>query len=187
VVLALPVVAAVGIALALGGRLTRLAEFRLRSIWLFYLGFALQVVAFPFTFLPWQTGDTTATALWVASYCVLVAAAIRNRRIAGVLVVAVGMCSNLVAVLANGGHMPVRPEAMIAAGENYTVQANSAALEQPHLPWLIDRWAAPDWVPMANVYSVGDVIIALGAMTIVLVAMGVSAPRPLRRRRFVEP
>ena len=50
-------------------------------------------------------------------------------------------------------------------------------MSDPTLPWLVDRWAAPDWIPLANVFSVGDVVIALGAVVIVLAGMGVRIPR----------
>jgi hypothetical protein len=43
----------------------------------------------------------------------------------------------------------------------------------------VDRWAAPDWLPLANVFSVGDVVIALGAFVIVLAGMGVRLRREL--------
>jgi len=46
-------------------------------------------------------------------------------------------------------------------------------MTDPSLPWLVDRWAAPDWLPFANVFSAGDVVIALGAFVIVLAGMGV--------------
>ena len=73
--------------------------------------------------------------------------------------------------------MPVRFAAMHDAGRADTVQANSTAMGDPTLPWLVDRWAAPDWIPLANVFSVGDVVIALGAVVIVLAGMGVRIPR----------
>ena len=113
-----------------------------------------------------------ATALWLASYALLVVAAVLNRRITGVPVVALGMALNLAAILANRGTMPVRYEAMRDAGRTAAVQANSTALSHPHLPWLVDRWAAPDWIPLANVFSVGDVVIALGAFVVVLAGWG---------------
>jgi len=47
---------------------------------------------------------------------------------------------------------------------------------RPELPWLVDRWAAPDWVPLANVYSLGDAVIALGIVMLVLAAMGARLP-----------
>ena len=56
--------------------------------------------------------------------------------------------------------MPVRGAALRAAGTDYEVHNNSIQLAKPHLAALVDRWAAPHWVPLANVYSVGDVLIA---------------------------
>jgi len=176
VVLALPVVVAVALGLVLGGSLGRLAEIRLRAAWLFLAAIALQVVAFPVSGMPWRTHDTVASVLWIASYGLLLVAAVLNRRITGVPVVAVGMCLNLVAILANGGTMPVGYDAMHAAGRVSETHANSTAMTDPSLPWLVDRWAAPDWLPLANVFSVGDVIIALGAFVIVLAGMGVQRP-----------
>jgi hypothetical protein len=60
---------------------------------------------------------------------------------------------------------------MQAAGQSYAVRNNSIQSADPSLSWLVDRWAAPDWVPLANVFSVGDVVIAVGAFVVVLVAM----------------
>ena len=55
------------------------------------------------------------------------------------------------------------------------VHNNSAARRIPSLPWLIDRWPVPAWIPMGNVYSVGDVLIAVGAVVLVA-GMGVRLP-----------
>jgi hypothetical protein len=177
VVLALPVLAALGLGLALGGSVGRLAELRLRAAWLFLAAIALQLVAFPVAGLPWRTHEAVASVLWVASYGLLVVAALLNRRITGVPVVAAGMCLNLAAILANGGTMPVSYDAMRGAGRVDVVHANSTAMSDPSLPWLVDRWVAPDWLPLANVFSAGDVVIALGAMVIVLAGMGVRLRR----------
>ena len=181
-VLALPVLVALALGLVLGGKIGGLAALRLRAAWLLPLAIALQVVAFPFGFLPWRTGSAAASALWLASYGVLGAAALLNLRVTGVPVVAVGMTSNAAAVAANGGTMPVLPDAMEAAGYSYTTQLNSTAVADPNLGWLVDRWAAPEWMPLANVFSLGDVVVALGAVVIVLSAMGVRPPRLLKSR-----
>jgi Family of unknown function (DUF5317) len=186
VVLAFPVLLALALGLVLGGSLGRLAETRLRAPGLFLAAIGLQVVAFPVAGLPWRTHDTVASILWVASYGLLVVAAVLNRRITGVPVVAAGMLLNLAAILANRGTMPVSYEAMRDAGRTAVTQANSTALPDPSLPWLIDRWAAPEWLPLANVYSVGDVVIAAGAFVIVLAAMGVQSPGVVSRRIEAE-
>lgn len=172
----LPIAAALPFALVCGGSLGRIGELRLRGLWLFFLAFALQVVAFPFGFLPWETGEGTATALWLVSYGCLLAAAVANRRILGAQVVALGMGLNLVAILSNGGRMPATPEAMEAAGLDFAVKHNSVASADPTVPWLVDRFAAPDWVPLTNVFSAGDVVIALGAVLLVFAATGARLP-----------
>ena len=49
------------------------------------------------------------------------------------------MLLNLVAILANRGTMPVSYEAMHGAGRSAVSQANSTAMSDPSLPWLVDR------------------------------------------------
>ena len=107
--LAFPVVGALALGLVLGGRLGNLAELRLRASWLFFVAIALQVVAFPFAFLPWRMDAGDASLLWLTSYGFLIVAAFVNRRITGVPIVALGMCMNVAAIVANGGTMPVSP------------------------------------------------------------------------------
>jgi Family of unknown function (DUF5317) len=178
--LAFPVVGALALGLVLGGRLGNLARLRLRASWLFFVAIALQVVAFPVAFLPWRMDAGVASVLWLTSYGFLIVAAFVNRRVTGVPIVALGMCMNVAAIVANGATMPVSRSAMHDAGRTAVTQANSTAVADPRLGWLADRWAAPDWIPLANVFSVGDVVIAAGAVVIVLHAMGVRIPR-LRR------
>jgi hypothetical protein len=181
-VLALAAVVGVLVGLALGGSLGRLADLRLRSTWLFGFAFGLQVLAYPSGVLPWRTSDAVATGLWLGSYGLLIVAASRNLRVRGFGIAVAGMVSNLVAVLANGGHMPATRAAMRAAGVRFHgVHANSIAARSPHLPWLVDRFGAPGWVPLAGVYSVGDVLLAVGVVVIVAAAMGPRLPRALLR------
>ena len=181
-VLALALLVAVAVGIALGGRLDALAELRLSGSWLIIAAISLQIVAFPSGALPWHTGDTLAMYLWIGSYALLVAATVLNWQIPGMLVVAAGMGMNLAAILANGGHMPALPTAAAHAGLATGIDNNSQTLVDPHLALLVDRWAAPDWVPFANVYSVGDVLLALGAFALVLPAMKVRLPLVRRAR-----
>jgi len=178
-ILALPVIVGVPLGLLFGGSLAQLAGLRLRCVELFYLAVGAQIVAFPFPFLPWHTSDAAGTALWLASYGLLLCAAILNRSVTGVPVVAAGMVANVAAVLANGGHMPALPGALKSAGLPVHRHFNSAPDASPHLSWLVDRWAVPPSLHLGNVYSVGDIMIAVGALVVVCAAMG--AKRPLRR------
>jgi hypothetical protein len=91
--------------------------------------------------------------------------------------VAAGLLCNLIAILANGGLMPVRASALADAHRSYSVHNNSIEIVRPHLGALVDRWAVPDWVPLGNVYSIGDVLIAVGVFLAIVAAM--RAPRPV--------
>src|ERR1700759_1708233 len=103
-VLALPIVIGVLLGFAVGGNLNGLATLRLRRVELFYGAVVLQLLAFPFPFFPWRTSDTVATSIWLASYALLAVGAFFNRKIVGVPLIAVGMASNVIAVVANGRH-----------------------------------------------------------------------------------
>jgi hypothetical protein len=169
------------VGLALGGGIGRLADLRLRSLWLFYAAIGLQLVAYPSIVMPYAVPNRAATVLQVLSYAALVAVTMINWRLPGMVIAGAGMLSNLAAILLNGGHMPALPAAMRAAGLSFTgIHNNSVAEAAPTLPWLVDRFAAPHWLPGANVYSVGDMLIVLGV--IVLVAAGMGARIPFLRR-----
>jgi hypothetical protein len=170
--LALPVLLGLLLAPLFGGRWSRLAELSLRRTGLFYAAIALQIVAFPVSALPWRTPDRLATVLWLVSYGLFALGAAVNLRIAGIPLIAAGMFSNVAVIVSNGGHMPALPSALTAAGLHFQQSRNSTALAQPHLSWLVDRWAARGWVPWANVYSVGDVLIATGGLVFALAATG---------------
>jgi uncharacterized protein DUF5317 len=170
--LALPLVIGLALAPLLGGRLTKLGELRLRWIPVFYVAITLQIIAFPMAQLPWRTPDRVAIVLWLVSYGLFALGCAVNLRIPGIPLITIGMVSNVVAIVANGGHMPALPAALRAAGLNFVQSRNSERMHAPHLPWLVDRWGAPDWVPLANVFSVGDVLIAVGGLVFALVATG---------------
>jgi hypothetical protein len=164
--------------LALGGSPSNLGKLPLRSTWLIFAALGLQVVAFPAPSMPWTVPDLTARILWLVSYGLLIAGAFANRRLTGVPIMTAGLFCNLAAILSNRGHMPVLPSALKAEGKAYAVHFNSTRDAHPHLAWLVDRWAVPHWLPLGNVFSVGDVLIGIGALVVVLAAM---EPRVLIR------
>jgi Family of unknown function (DUF5317) len=178
--LALPLLIGLAIAPLFGGNLRRLARFRIRFIWIFYVAIAIQLAAFPVKYMPWHTSDRVGVVLWLVSYAIFCVGVAANFRKPGIPPITLGLVSNLSAILANGGHMPALPSALRGAGLHFTKSRNSAELAAPHLSWLVDRWAAPSWIPWANVFSVGDVLIAFGGLVFVLGVTG--ALRPIKRQ-----
>jgi hypothetical protein len=163
----------VGIVLGylMGGRLEGLAALRFRWAWLAIGGLLAQVVLFS----P-LVGDVVAGGLgeilYVVSTATVLVAVLRNIGIPGLVLVALGAISNLAAVAANGGIMPTTLAALESAG--LAAQpgfSNSAVLDDPALAPLTDVYALPSWVPFANVFSVGDVLIGLGIVIVIAFGM----------------
>lgn len=158
----------------LGGRLDRLADLHFAWGWLAIAGLVVQVLLFS----PLTAGvdPTIGAIVYVASTAAVLAAVLRNWRIPGLLLVAAGAACNLVAIVANGGIMPTTEAALAAAGlAPDDAFSNSAVLTDPAVPVLTDIFALPAWVPLANVFSVGDVLIGVGVA--VVIALGMRGPR----------
>lgn len=155
---ALPLGIAAG--LLLGGATERLSTLRFRWPWLAIAGLLVQVVLF--TDAGFAAVGAAAPAIYVASTAAVLVAVLRNLGLAGMALVALGAASNLAAILANGGSMPADPGALATAGLDPGSHTNSVVLADPALRILTDVLAVPAWVPFANVFSVGDVLIAIG-------------------------
>lgn len=100
-----------------------------------------------------------------------------NRHVPGVVPVGVGAASNGLTIALNGGVLPASRWATATAGiDPHLAFANSAVLDHPVLPWLGDVFAWPAPLPLANTFSIGDVLIVVG----VAVAAW-TGTRPIRR------
>jgi hypothetical protein len=156
--------------LGTGGSPARLGDLRLSWAPLIVLGMAVQVLLFS-TPLGNALGDAAMVAYILSNVVVLTAVAV-NLAIPGLPLVLAGGTSNLLAIVANGGYMPVSPDALAAMGrlpkEGYS---NSVPRDAVVLGPLTDLFTMPSWVPMANVFSVGDILIGVGAAVAVIAAM----------------
>jgi hypothetical protein len=160
-----------------GGRLRNFDCLALTRPWLVLTALGLQLVAFSpvGAALP----QPTTVILHFASYGLLTWFVVLNRHYRGVSIAGLGLGFNLVAIAANGGYMPASKAALDLAGAAYSGDAlNNSALIGPgtHLAFLGDIFAAPAWIPAANVFSVGDVLIVAGIALLLAAAMrGASA------------
>jgi hypothetical protein len=169
----------------LGGSLSELAALRIKGAWVIALALVLQVViisVIPKEMLGWP-GQT----LELGAYVLAVAFLVINRRIPWLWLVGLGGLSNLVAIGANAGVMPASAVALRAAGRaRHPGQfMNSTVLSHPHLAWLGDNFSIPRTLPLANVFSVGDVLLAVGAL-LLLHTVCASAPARALQRTALE-
>jgi hypothetical protein len=153
----------------LGGRLERLGGIRVRWAPLALAGLAIQVALFTDPLAP-VVGDA-GPPIYVASTALVLVAVLRNLDIAGVAVIAIGACSNLLAIVANGGYMPADPAALASIGGVAPGYSNSSVVADPALAPLTDLFAIPTWVPLSNVFSIGDVLIGAGVAVTIAIGM----------------
>lgn len=171
-VLATALTVGLAVGFASGGRLQDIADLRLRLPWLVLLALGLQVVAFSPLGAPLGSGGQIG--LHLLSYGLLIVFALRNLGHLGVKIMTVGLLCNAVVIFANGGFMPASRSALAAAGKLYAGDASNnsrIADAGTHLLFLGDMFAAPRWLPLANVFSVGDVAIAAGIALLLATAM----------------
>ncbi len=144
----------------IGGRLERLATLHFRLAWLVIVGLVVQVGLF--SPLADPLPDGVARIVYVASTAAVALAVLANLRLPGIALIAAGAALNLAAIAANGGAMPASTEALATAGITIGPHTNSVAASRPALEPLTDVFALPAWIPLANVFSVGDVLVAIG-------------------------
>ena len=152
----------------LGGRLAGLGDVRFR-LWPFaILALAVQVVVF--SPLADALPAAAARAIYVGSTAAVALVVLANLRLTGLPLIAAGAALNLAAIVANGGAMPASPAALAMAGMSPD-RTNSVVVDRPTLEPLTDIFALPAWVPLANVFSVGDILIGLGVAVAIAAAM----------------
>jgi hypothetical protein len=157
-----------GFALALatvviaGGDLRRLSELSFRGVPVLVVALLVQVVII--SLVP-EGNEGVKQAVHIGSYLLVFLFLAANVRVPGVWLIALGALLNFVAIAANHGVMPADPGALRRAGlERHEGEfQNSREVEDPRLPILGDRYALPESWPVSNVFSVGDVLIVLGA------------------------
>jgi hypothetical protein len=157
------------------GSISRVPDLRFTWSSLAVCGLAIQVLLF----LPpvAESIGILGRPVYLSSTVAVFAFVLLNLRVPGMPLLAVGALSNLVAILANGGAMPVDPAAAAALGHvSGAAFNNTFATDHAVLRPLTDIFALPRWLPAANVVSIGDLLISIGMAWTVVAAFGRGAP-----------
>jgi MFS family permease len=174
---------AIGLALVVGalagGGLPRLADLRLRWLWLLGLALALRLGAY----LAGGWNVDTSLPLggaFIAAYFLIFAWLWGNWRVPGLQVAAVGIGLNTIAVLLNAGQMPVWTGALAASG----LTPNDLGTDPFH--FLMSATSVADFVQRGGIFgdvvpfpvpiirdvvSIGDVLLALGIFWAIVSSM----------------
>ena len=164
-----------------GGHLSHLANLELRQAWLVLTALIIQLLIFPLRSGAQPLIPVGTVYFHLASYALLAVFVVLNRRVWGLLAMGVGMLLNLAVITFNGGYMPTQPGLLEATGRSSEAQqlrtnityANNICMDSQHyrcqkpdtptpLWFLGDVFYVPAGVPFANVFSLGDLLLAVG-------------------------
>jgi hypothetical protein len=145
----------------------------LRHTYLILVGFVPQLIIayLPATHL--LTPNWLASASLLASMALFLAFVWLNRRLPGMPILLTGLLLNLLVISANGGWMPISPEAasrvigedvsrVVALGGRFAQKDVLLRVQDMRLGFLADRFMLPVWSPYQVAFSAGDILIAAG-------------------------
>ena len=164
------------------GNRFRLPE--IRGLWLVPVAFTPQWFVFYWTFSQRLANEFTAAFILVSSQILLLIFAGTNRRLAPFRVLSLGLLLNFLVIILNGGLMPISPDTVDRVVGHPTDWQERIGqrlggtkdvvlpVAQTSLPWLADRFVTPAWWPKPSAFSLGDVVIAIGAFWLLWQAGG---------------
>ncbi|GAB6932828.1 DUF5317 domain-containing protein [Calditerricola satsumensis] len=161
------------VALLRGGKLAHLADVRIRGAWVF-VALCLGQVAL-YLFRDQMPSIFRMSPVWfLSAYLVMFLVLYQNRHIHGVNVMLIGGLLNFVVMVANGGYMPVSPEAASLISPTYIEPLPQGPYgkhilmsEETNLNFLGDIIPLLPPYPRHQVVSIGDVLINIGAFLVI--------------------
>ena len=121
--------------------------------------------------------------IMIGSYIVLWAVVFWNRQLPGMALVLVGVTLNFIAIAANGGYMPITPQALarIGAGQlAYRMPLGSVVMGSKDVVlqsdgarfWMLgDNLVIPEPFPWPTAMSIGDAFLAVGVFCYIMHSM----------------
>lgn len=166
----------------------RLAAPNLFLLWLLVAAFVLQAIAFQ---LPTRKllPDQIASIFLCVSQGMMLIFAMSNRRLPGFWMLIVGLAMNLGAIALNGGFMPISPETIQKLvpnappgsweiGQRFGTGKDIVLPVGKTILWILsDRFLLPEWMPYHVAFSLGDVVISIGAFLTLWSAAGPETPK----------
>jgi len=147
----------------------------LRWPWLVGIAFIPQFLAFHLEPSREICPDWLASGALVGSQILLLVFAWVNRKITGFHLLGAGLSLNLLVIALNGGLMPISPDTVIKLVPDAPINSwqtgqrlwESKDIVLPvvntHFWILSDHLLLPSWFPYHVAFSIGDILIALGA------------------------
>lgn len=195
--LLIAVLVGLAVGFASGGSLAGFKTLRLRTLPLLFISLLIQVAIFTPIAGRYVFIHRIGPYIYIVMLLLALFFMLRNAHIPGMKIVALGAALNLLVIIANGGFMPspesrlteagsidkVRPPADVerpVLSNSKAVSDGSALIWDADAPLLAlgDIFVIPEGWPLANVFSIGDTLIGLGACVVIVRAMHLRRDEP---------
>lgn len=180
----LPIVFGLNLGWLRRGRVANLAALPVRHAWLPLVAVGLQLGFVFFSHANPGVAPSVRVGVLLATYAGLIGFLLLNRGLPGAGFLLLGASLNAVVMAANGGYMPITPEALARSGHESQIVRRGGSLfvygskdivleaEDTRLGFLSDVYGIPEELPFSATFSLGDLVIGIGAT--VLVSTGMS-------------
>ena len=143
--------------------------------WLVFVSVIPQVFAFYIPSVGRLIPESVIPYLQILTMLGLLVFAAMNLTSPGFWALSLGLLSNFVVIILNGGWMPILPETLhrmvptqpidfwqLGTRLGYT-KDRILTIEETKLVFLSDIFTLPQWIPYKVAFSIGDVLISIGA------------------------
>ncbi|MBF7082439.1 DUF5317 domain-containing protein [Desulfallas sp. Bu1-1] len=159
-----------------GGKLENLKYCSFKCSWLVLIAVTLKIISISNLYQVVGLSHNIIPYLRVLSLLMVVLFVGFNYSLRGVPLVGLGLICNALVIILNGGNMPINAKFahLTSTGDELKLlesglPVNSFVLTSPDtkLAILSDIFLMPEWVPMTRLFSIGDVLITIGAIIFV--------------------
>lgn len=159
-----------------GGKINNIGKFMFRTSFLLVFSLMLQLGTSILISLGYEKAIEYKLILYIISYIMLFVVLFLNLHKKSIWLVLIGTILNFAAIVLNGGSMPIDTKLLaergfvnilksleIGAMQNYVSisEANSFTV------YLAKKFVTPEWYPIKQFFSIGDILIAVGLLLLV--------------------
>ena len=147
----------------------------INKIGLVFISYLPQFFAFSFPLTRTKIPDSWIPVILIGSLLILLFFTWENRRLPGFWLLGLGLFCNFLAIVSNGGMMPLPPEnaeKLLAPGSSLQLEIGQRAgfgkdvillQESTNFFFLGDIFMLPEWMHFPLAFSIGDILISVGA------------------------